>query len=218
MRFSMCVAALAVCLFGQTAFAALAITEVASTSGATELELAGLDWWELTNSGPGSVLLDGYEWEDNNPTGFGNDTAAFPSGITISDGESVIIHEGDATVPAAFRTVWGLSPSVQILSEDLFGGNNTFSGLSSGGDQVRVYNSIGTQIALVNFGAATPGVSFEWNTSGVSLGLSVDGQFGAHTASNGRVGSPGIAVPEPAAIALVGLAVCGLAGCVRRRK
>jgi len=218
MRLSMCIAALAVSLFGQTAFAALAITEVASTSGATEAELSGLDWWELTNTGPSSVLLNGYEWEDNNPQGPGVDTAIFPAGVTISAGESIIIHDGDSAVPAAFRSVWGLANTVQVLNGDLFGGNNMFSGLSSGGDQVNLYDNMGSLVSSVTFPGSTTGVSFEWDTQGNSRGLSVVGEFGAYSAAGGRIGSPG-AVPEPATIALVGMAVCGLASCgLRRRK
>jgi Lamin Tail Domain/PEP-CTERM motif len=220
MKSSICIAALAVSCLGQTAFAALAITEVASTSGATEAALSGLDWWELTNTGPGSVSLDGYEWEDNVPEGFGNSTAVFPNGYSIAAGESIIIHEGDSSVPAAFRTAWGLSDTVQVLYEDLFGGNNTFSGLGSGGDKVVLYDNLGSVVSSVTFGSSTSGVSFEWDTAGNSLGLSVAGEHGAYLApgGGGRIGSPG-QVPEPASIALVGMAVCGLASCgLRRRK
>ena len=159
MRVSMSVAAMAVCLSGQAAFAGLAITEVASTSGATEIELTGLDWWELTNTGPVPVSLNGYEWKDSDgglPGSATPDTAIFPNGFTITAGESIIIHEGDASVPGAFRTAWGLSPTVQILSEDLFGGNNTFSGLSSGGDQVQLYNNLGSLVSQVSFGSTSP--------------------------------------------------------------
>ena len=213
---SICGAILASALTVQASFAALAITEVASTSGATELELAGLDWWELTNTGPGSVLLDGYEWEDNNPQGAGVDTAIFPNGVSVAAGESIIIHQGDNTADAAFRAAWGLSASVQILTEDLFGGNNTFSGLSSNGDQLRVYDPMGAEIAMVDFPSSTSGITFEWDRAGNSLGLSVAGENGAYAISEGRVGSPGTSVPEPATLALLGLAASCLVGTRRR--
>ena len=218
MRMLLCTALVAACLLGQTAAAALVITEVASTSGAPAGPLSGLDWWELTNTGPGSVLLDGYEWEDNNPQGAGLDTAVFPTGITITADESIIIHQGDMSVVAAFRSDWGLSSSVQILYEDLFGGNNTFSGLSNSGDEVHLYNAMGSEVASASFPSATAGVSFEWNRQRVSLGLSVNGENGAYTASNGRVGSPGSAVPEPATILLGTMTLCAVAGCGLRRR
>jgi hypothetical protein len=220
MRCSLLVAALAVGLFAEVAPAALVITEVASTSGAPAGALAGLDWWELTNTGPGGVSLDGYEWKDSDgglPGTPDADTAIFPSGTTIGAGESLIVHDGDSAVPAAFRTDWGLNSSVQILYGDQFSGNNSFSGLSSGGDKVELYDSTAALVAEVMFGSATAGVSFEWNTLGASLGLSVAGENGAIGASNNRIGSPG-AVPEPGALALVGIAIGGLVGCTRRRR
>jgi len=210
MRIQLWFVAAALWMAAASAQAALVITEVANTSGAPAGVLEGLDWWELTNTGPAAVSLTGYEWEDNNPSG---DTAEFPADVTIAAGESVIIHQGtDPGVANQFRSDWGLSVSVQILTEDLFGGMNTFSGLSSSGDQVNLYNDLGAIVANVQFPAATAGVSFEWDTNGLGLGLSVAGEKGAYAISDNRVGSPGVAVPEPAILALLALAACGLAG------
>ncbi len=214
------VAILATVIFLAPARADLVITEVMSTSGAPG-NLAGRDWWELTNNGPIAVLLAGYEWEDNAPTGFGADTAVFPN-ATINPGESIIIHQGPgATGDADFRATWSLAPTVQVLFQDVFGGNNPFSGLGSGGDGVNLYNNTGSLIAAVGFGTSTSGVSFEWDgITGADLGLSVNGENGAYVASYGGIGSPGFAVlntiPEPAsALALLGLA--GLLTTTRRR-
>ena len=185
-------------------FGGLVITEVASTSGAPSGgPLESRDWWELTNTGPAAVLLDEYSWEDN-PV---NDhRAIFPNGITITPGESIIIHQiftdPDEPVSAAFRTAWNLPPSVQILEESQFTGSNTFSGLSSEGDAVRLFNPSGVEVALALFGASTSGVTFEWDRNGNSLGLSIAGENGAFTSSYGGVGSPGRSVPEPATATL----------------
>lgn len=214
-------ALLATAVLLSPAKADLLITEVMSTSGATG-NLAGRDWWELTNNGPIAVMLAGYEWEDNAPGGFGGDTAVFPN-VTINSGESIIIHQGPgATGDADFRTTWGLAPAVQVLFQDAFGGNNPFSGLGSGGDEVNLYDNTGALIASVGFGTSTSGVSFEWDgITGASLDLSVNGENGAYIATYGGVGSPGAAVlssiPEPAsALALLGLA--GLLTTTRRRR
>ncbi len=201
-----------------SAQAALVITEVMSTSGATDV-LAGLDWWELTNNDTTAVSLAGYQWEDNNPTGFNMDTAIFPN-LMIAGGQSVIIHQGDntaGTLDSAFRAAWNLSSTVQVLFQNQFTGNNLFSGLGSGGDEVNVYSNSGILQDNATFGASTSGQSFSWDAFNNSLGLSASGQNGAITASYGAFGSPGFAaVPEPSSFVLLGLA-CGPLWLRRRR-
>jgi hypothetical protein len=209
----------------QTVKADLFITEVMSTSGAPAGNLAGRDWWELTNNGLGAVNLLGFQWEDNAPTGFNGDTAIFGN-FSIASGESIIIHQGvRAGAEADFRSTWGLGAGVQILFQDDFTGNNPFSGLSSNGDGVNLYNSSGTLIRSVTFPGSTSGTSFEWSgIDGSNLGLSVNGENGAYIGNypggGNPVGSPGFAltsVPEPSALGL--LAVAGVvAGGFRRKR
>jgi hypothetical protein len=206
---------LAIALTCSTSFAAVRITEVASTSGAPAGTLSGLDWWELTNTGPGSVSLDGYAWEDSPVE---NVRSTFPNGVTVDVGQSIIIHQGtNAAIPADFRTAWNLPASVVVLTESQFTGANMFSGLSSGGDEVNLFNAASVLVHGVAFGASTSGVTFEWDRSGASLGLSVAGQNGAVTSTYGGVGSPGTSViPEPATLALAGCALLGALQLVRR--
>ena len=175
--------------------------------------LIDFDWWELTNTGPTAVNLTGYQWEDSTSLG---DQAIFPA-ATIAAGESIIIHENDiigGTIRIAdeFRAAWGLSSSVQLLEEPDFTGPNPFSGLSSGGDVVSLFDPAGNLVDSVSFPAATAGVTFEWGTNGSSLGLSVDGENGAFLSNYGGVGSPGTAVvPEPAAMTMMLFLLAGLA-------
>ncbi len=225
MKLRFCATAIAVCLASQPAFAGLVITEVASTSGAPSGGLLdGLDWWELTNTGPSAVSLDGYLWEDNSAAGgvASGDNAVFPNGVSVAAGESIIIHENDPSntdIANTFRTTWGLPASVQILQEFQFSGPNTFSGLSSGGDDVHLFDASQTEVASASFGPSTSGDTFEWDTHGTNLGLSVVGENGAFLSTYGGIGSPGtaVSVPEPAAIALLAIAFGGLVGCRRQR-
>jgi hypothetical protein len=194
--------------------AALIITEVASTSGAPAGPLEGLDWWELTNTGPGSASLNGYSWEDEPVS---NDRAVFPNGITLAPGESIIIHQGAAaTVAADFRTAWGLSNSVQVLTNMQFTGPNPFSGLGAGGDAVNLFDAANALVDNAMFGASTSGVTFEWSRANGDLGLSVNGQNGAFLSNYGGVGSPGTSVvPEPMTLALTSV---GIVAVLRRRR
>lgn len=233
MRLNLRIAATLLSFFAVTpAFAALVITEVASTSNAPAgTSLESRDWWELTNTGNAGVLLDGYSWEDNPVQ---NDRGTFPNGITIGAGESIIIHQiftaPDTPVSADFRSAWGLPNSVQILEQSQFTGTNPFSGLSgTSGDGVNLYNPSNVLVASVAFPPATLAgnnvSTFEWGRNSASLGLSVAGENGAYQityplnnpTSLKATGSPGTSVPEPGTAALGGLGLCLLA-CGSRRK
>lgn len=199
-------------LTASSANAALVITEVmSSSSGPTE------DWWELTNTGPAAVNLNNYYWDDNGP--MGADGASFGD-FEIAVGQSIIISD---SVQADFEAVWGTG--FTVLDQTFFSGPDTFSGLSSGGDQIELWDAdpnagAANLVASVTFPAATAGFSFEWDTSGNSLGLSVAGENGAVAVMSGGntdVGSPGFAaVPEPSSLAI--LAAFSLSSVVRRRR
>lgn len=179
------------CGFGQgLATAQVKISEVSSSNS------FGEDWFELTNVGDSTVDLTGYYWDDNGP--MGNDGAVFGN-ISLAAGESLIVLEGGSEGEDLFRDLFDLDASLQVLTEDDFSGPDTFSGLSSKGDEISIWdtdpNAVGavfTRIDFVAFEEATTGVSF--NIVNGSPIPSVAGENGATTATNGDVGSPGIAI------------------------
>ena len=214
--------ALAGVLAATPAVAQLRITEVMGQASAGTASTLNGDWWELTNFGSSPVNLLGYQWADSEDALPSSDSNFFPS-FTLNPGQSLIILEEDAYSKDAWRTMWGISSSVAILTEDGMGDDatpegDTFSGLSTTGDTVNFYSPAGGLLDTYTYGAITRGVTFEINGVGADLGLSVVGENSAAFASNGDIGSPGIAVvPEPSVVALVALAG-GWLGFSRRRK
>lgn len=208
-------------LAASPATAQLRITEVMGQASAGTASTLNGDWWELTNFGSSPVNLLGYQWADSEDALPSSDSNFFPD-FTLNPGQSVIILEEDGYSKDAWRTMWGISSSVAILTEDDMVDDatpegDTFSGFSSSGDTVNFYSPAGTLLDTYSFGAITRGVTFEINSDGTNLGLSVIGENGAVLASNGDIGSPGIAVvPEPSALALLILAGGLVAGHRRR--
>lgn len=197
------------------AAAQLRITEVMGQAAAGTASTLNGDWWELTNFGSSPVNLLGYQWGDSEDALPGSDSNFFPS-FTLNPGQSLIILEEDAYSKDTWRTMWGISASVAILTEDDMVDDATpegdlFSGLSTSGDTVNFYSPAGTLLDTYTFGAVIRGVTFEINSDGADLGLSVVGEYGAVLASNGDIGSPGIAVvPEPTALSLGAMGLLAL--------
>lgn len=190
-----------------SATAQLRITEVMGQASAGTASTLNGDWWELTNFGSSPVNLLGYQWADSEDALPSSDSNFFPS-FTLNPGQSLIILEEDSYSKDAWRTMWGIPASVAILTEDDMVDDatpegDTFSGLSTGGDTVNFYSPAGVLLDTYTFGAVTRGVTFEIKGGGADLGLSVVGEYGAVLATNGDIGSPGLAVvPEPTALSL----------------
>jgi hypothetical protein len=202
------------------------ITEAMSSSGTGGTP----DWIELSNLGNVAADITGWKMDDSSRT-FG--TSFLLNGITsIAAGESVVFFETASNLAAAstdttnFRNFWGGLSGVQV---GYYGGSGI--GLSSSGDGVIVFNSLGLeQTTYVSFSTATSGTSFNfvYDPSGTNIinALSVAGEYGATTVSAAWGGTgtaisntagPGtiVTVPEPSSTALLGLGTIALLGLRR---
>ncbi|MEJ0091525.1 MAG: immunoglobulin domain-containing protein [Limisphaerales bacterium] len=177
------------------------------------------DWWELTNLGTNNIDLSAYSWRDNSAPGFIGATNAPFVGVIIHAHESIIFCEtisGGFATATEFRTWWNISPGVQVI---MVGRN---PGLSSGGDQVRLWSTnaaaLGSNtngldlfnapeylVDQVDLPAATTGHSFYYNTNNglfsATSTVGVSGAFQAVTTTD--VGSPGVAPTNTAPIVIV---------------
>lgn len=208
-----CMAAVGVAVLAQGASADLVISEVHSTGSSSATY--GADFFELTNTGSQAIDITGWKVDDSS-NAFGS--SLFLRGVSsIAAGASVIFIETradgttDASIIAAFKDAWfGLAvPSNFVIGT--YGGSGI--GLSSGGDQVNIFDASGVRVTGVAFGSATNGVSFD-NAAGAATvtQLSVAGVNGAFLSPTGEVGSPGV-IPAPGAAC-----VLALAAMARRRR
>ena len=201
-----------------SAQAAIIVSEVHPTGSSAAGYLG--DWFELTNTGGSAVDISGWKVDDG--------SATFANALTLNDvtsiaaGQSVVFMESPDGSTAGFLNSWfgGSPPSGFTLGTYTGGG----IGLSSGGDQVNIFNGAGVLQANVSFSAATTGVTFD-NAAGLTGSitlLSSVGVNGAFTSNTGsEIGSPGTivgaAVPEPGS-ALLALGGIGAAIVSARRR
>lgn len=206
----------------------LAITEVYSgISGPDGTE----DWFEITNFGTSSVLVDGVFFDDDSASINGADLlptftlAAGESAVVLTNiGDNATEADFDAAI-AEFQSIWNV-PSVQVfaVSDGGFGG---------GGDEAYLIVDNGTEdgeiVTGVLFGSNGTLSTFDFVGASVAApSLSVFGVNGAFESASfdndndafgggptvSLIGSPGL-VPTPASAALLGLG--GLAAARRRR-
>jgi uncharacterized protein YjiK len=162
------------------------------------------DWFELTNMGSTAVDLTGWTASDS------ADSAAAGGALTgvgsLPAGASALFLEDPAEIPA-FESTWfpgGVPSGLPI------GGYAGASGLSTGGDQVNLFDGTAAKVTGVAFGAVPPAKATFDNAAALGDATStppptistpsVVGTNGAFAAGNGEVGSPGTIVepPEPA--------------------
>jgi hypothetical protein len=179
----------------------------------TEYMYSGTDgeFVEFTNFGTGAIDLAGWSYDDNSQT-----PGVFVLSGVLAAGESLVITESDAEI---FRTAWGLSASVQIL-----GGYTNNLGRS---DEVNLFNATGDLADRLTYSdqlfagsIRTQGASGNPGNIGandiLSWQLSAIGDaFGSVASTGGDIGNPGVLIPAPGAVALLGLG--GLVAVRRRR-
>lgn len=175
---------------GAASSASVAVTEV--TSWASGNSSYASDWWELTNTGTETIDLTNWRFDDDSNS-FA--TAVVLIGVSsLAPGRSAIFIDGDATKATEFTNFWFPGGAPAGFQIGYYSGSGI--GLSTGGDQVNVFNDAGTELTGVAFGTAVPGQSFD-NTAAIGdttatpptiTTLSADGVNGAFTIT--RVAPP----------------------------
>jgi hypothetical protein len=168
----------------------LRITEVMSVAAASP-GVPTADWWELTSFEAQPVNLSGWRFNDNG--GGLMDPYVIVGPLTIAPGESIIFAE-ELTAPQ-FTNWWGATNLPAGLHIVNYTGGGL--GLGAGGDGLRLWDNftadVNDTVASVDFGAATTGVTFNYDPVTQQFGalsqLGVNGVFRAAAATD--IGSPG---------------------------
>lgn len=172
------------------------------------------EYVEFTNVGAAAIDMTGWSFEDNNhPAGSVSYYSLSPIG-NIQPGESIILTQA---LEADFRAAWSLPASVRVLDQlgtiasHNLGRNDTINLLDASlnivdvlryGDQdfpgsVRATGRSANPLTPAALGANDP---YQWvlATAGDS--------YGSYPSAGGESGNPGTYVPEPASLALLGIA------------
>ncbi|HRA63918.1 MAG TPA: lamin tail domain-containing protein [Burkholderiaceae bacterium] len=212
------IAAMLLAAGASMAQAEVRITEFSPWSSGSSGSPYGADWFELTNVGSSAVDISAWSMDDDSA----NAGVALLTGISqIGAGQSVIFLEGTGSANTSFISTWFGANAPAGFAIGNYAGAGI--GLSTGGDQVNIFDKLGVLQAKVSFGGSTRGQTFD-NAAGLNNAvvsqLSMVGNNGAFMNASGEIGSPGAiaaAVPEPETYAML-LAGLALVGAVARRR
>jgi predicted extracellular nuclease len=174
----------------------------------------GGEYIEFTNTGGLPVDMTGWSFDDDSGLAGTVDLSAF--GI-VAPGQSVILTETDA---ATFATDWGL------LGVSIIGDNVVNLGRN---DVIHIFDNTNALADRLAYGDQTfPGTIRTQEISGNPLAnalgadnpalwvLASNGDsYGSYTSVGGDIGNPGVYVPEPATLCLLGATSLML---IRRRR
>src|ERR1019366_8639797 len=117
------------------------------------------DWFELENIGSSAVNITGWKMDDNSDA-FAN-AVSIRNVTSIAPGQAVVFVEGNATgttdltIDGHFETAWFGTSVPSGFKIGNYGGTGV--GLSATADAVNIFDSTGTAITGVSFGASTTG-------------------------------------------------------------
>jgi hypothetical protein len=173
----------------------LIISEVAAFSSGNSPVAA--DWFEVINTSPHTVNLTGWKMDDSSKL---FTSAVLLNGVTnIAPGEAVIFLETAnlaATRPSFLSNWFGAFPPAGLQIGSYTGSS---LGLSTGGDGVNLFDSLGNVRASVSFGASPLAAPFKTFDKSFGLNQTIISQLssvGVHSAfvavnSPNEIGSPG---------------------------
>lgn len=175
-----------------TLSAQLRITEVMSDSTHSDSDANG-DWFEITNTGVGSMNIAGFSFDDD--SAIAGTSGPLPA-FLLPAGASVIILDEDDTAP--FRNTWNLPASLRIISRLEL---TEFPSFRNIGDSVNLYNPAGNLIDSFSFGPSTEGSSFpRFTDSDAGTGrISINNFLEAYQSNDSSedTGSPGLSQELP---------------------
>jgi hypothetical protein len=172
----------------------LYISEIMPNAGSNLPAAINGDWFEVRNDGSSSVDLNGFSWDDESANA---GTHTIGTSISIPAGEAAVFLDAATADVSDWIVQWGqTSNNLNVLNLD--NQFNGFSGLSSNGDAVFLYDADGRLISAAAYdgAAVSNGVSLEFDMNGLYLGNAASGSNGAYTSVDGDIGSPGDMNPD----------------------